>query len=127
VIATASSEYSKKQTRTQPAARRGGSRRHHVGETPPWLSGRARASSTGTAARKGQEKGSTATPKTKVATGSIRIPATSVKITLTANVSAGCGARKSRGQDSRTKMVFSADRPSSKMTTPAANSSHDRL
>ena len=62
-----------------------------------------------------------------MAIGTIRIPATSVKAMLAANVSAGRGARKSRGQDSRTKMVFSADRPSSKMTTPAANSSHDRL
>src|ERR1700678_4043862 len=66
---TPSSEYSTKQTIAQPNAPPGGSRRHQVTVTPPWLSGTVMASRTGTAARNGQENGSTATPNTSVTIG----------------------------------------------------------
>ncbi len=85
------------------------------------------ASSTGTAARNGQENGSTATPNTSVVIGISRMAATSVNATLTANVAAGRGARRPRGQASSTMTVFRAARPASRMSAPAANCIHDRL
>src|SRR6516162_1178744 len=108
-------------------ARSGGSRRHQATITPPWLSAIAMPSMIGSAARNGQENGSSATPNVSVTAGSSSSHASEVSARQDQNARLSRGAASSRGQASRSSAVSIAALTSSAAVTMAANPTQDPL
>ena len=107
--------------------RSGGRRRHQATFTPPWLSAIAMPPTIGSAARNGQENGSTATPNASVTVGDSSSHASAVSAMLDQKARLSRGARRSRGQASRSSSVSIADLASSTTAAMPVNQGHDWL
>jgi hypothetical protein len=84
------------------------------------------SSMTGTVARKGQENGRMATPSAIAATGESSRQATAVRPVAERNMSARPGAATDRGQASRARAVFSAERMPRTAASSTANPVQER-
>ena len=93
---------------------------------PPWLRGSEISSMTGTVARKGQENGRMATPSAIAATGDSSRQATAVSPAAERNMSVRRGAGTDRGQASRARAVFSAERMPRTAASSTANPAQER-
>jgi hypothetical protein len=126
-IAAAASDSTTKLASSQPTARSGGRVRHQEPSRPPCASGIKISSMAGSAARNGQENGSSATPNSKVTTGDSSTLATMVKMTKRPNVAPQRGLGSWRGQASLVSTVLSAARARTSATHVSAKPSQDLL
>src|ERR1700733_3683822 len=116
---------------SQAAVLAAGSRRHQARSTPPWLSISALPSRIGTAARNGQENGTSATPNMSVTTGDSTTHTSSVSTAhdqnAVMNLGAGTGSwsAASAGQARRIRTASRADRATSTPTTMARKAGTD--
>ena len=119
---------------THAAVPAGGSRRHQAWPTPPWLSATAVPSRMGTAARKGQENGSSATPNISVTTGDITSPTSTVSTAqdTSETMNRGRGRPCSPpappfGQASMTSTASTAERTTTRSRSTPVKPSHGWL
>ncbi len=125
-ITAATTDSVAKSASSQAIARGGGRVRHQDPRMPPWLSGSEMSSMTGTVARKGQENGRMATPSAIAATGESSRQDTAVSPVADRNMSPRPGTGTFRGQASRARAVFRADRIPRTAASRSAKPAQDR-
>ena len=114
LIATAAADSTTKLASSQPTARADGRVRHQDPVIPPCASAIRMSSMAGSAAKNGQENGSSDTPNSSVTTGASSTPATTVNTMQRANVPPQRGAGRWRGHASRIATVLTAARASTR-------------